>query len=94
MSADSAARLFRKATAQQLIPVFKSLVAQEHVDYARDREICLSQVNKKKYQAAFFLNPTTVEQVQRVALLGERMPQKSTDFYPKMLSGLTMYAMD
>jgi len=71
----------------------KSLVAQEHVDYARDRDLCLKQVNQKLHQAAFFLNPTTVEQVQRVALLGERMPQKSTDFYPKLLTGLVFMKM-
>jgi uncharacterized protein (DUF1015 family) len=71
----------------------KSLVAQEHVDYARDRDCCLRGVDERKYQAAFFLNPTTVEQVQRVALLGERMPQKSTDFYPKLLTGLVFMKM-
>jgi uncharacterized protein (DUF1015 family) len=71
----------------------KSLVAQEHVDFARDRDSCLRQVDEGKYQAAFFLNPTTVEQVQRVALLGERMPQKSTDFYPKLLTGLVFMKM-
>jgi uncharacterized protein (DUF1015 family) len=71
----------------------KSLVAQEHVDYARDRDTCLRRVGEGKYQAAFFLNPTTVEQMQRVALLGERMPQKSTDFYPKLLTGLVFMKM-
>jgi len=71
----------------------KSLVTQSHVDYARDRESCVRWVDEGKYQAAFFLNPTTVEQVQRVALLGERMPQKSTDFYPKLLTGLVFMKM-
>jgi uncharacterized protein (DUF1015 family) len=70
------------------------LVAQQHVDYARDRDICIRQVNKGKYQAAFFLNPTTVEQMQRIALLGEKMPQKSTDFYPKLLTGLLFMKMN
>jgi len=70
------------------------LVAQAHVDYARDREASIQTVNQGKYQAAFFLNPTTVEQVQRVALLGERMPQKSTDFYPKLLTGLVFMKME
>jgi len=71
----------------------KKLVAQSNVDYARDRDACLQRVKSKKYQAVFFLNPTTVEQVQRVALLGERMPQKSTDFYPKLLTGLVFMKM-
>ncbi len=71
----------------------KKLVTQSHIDYARDREACIRLVDEGRYQAAFFLNPTTVEQVQRVALLGERMPQKSTDFYPKLLTGLVFMKM-
>jgi uncharacterized protein (DUF1015 family) len=43
-------------------------------------------VDEGRYQAAFVLNPTSVEEVQRVAVLGERMPQKSTDFYPELLT--------
>ncbi len=69
------------------------LVAQSHVDYAREREDCVRSVNEGKHQAAFFINPTTVEQMQRVAILGERMPQKSTDFFPKLLTGLVFMKM-
>jgi uncharacterized protein (DUF1015 family) len=71
----------------------EKLVAQAHVEYFRDRNECIRDVDAGKHQAAFFLNPTTVEQVQRVALLGERMPQKSTDFYPKLLTGLVLMRM-
>jgi uncharacterized protein (DUF1015 family) len=70
------------------------LVSQQNVDYARDRHRCVREVDDGKYQAAFFLNPTTVEQMQRIALLGEKMPQKSTDFYPKLLTGLVMMKMN
>jgi uncharacterized protein (DUF1015 family) len=69
------------------------LAAQSHVDYASDREFCIRMVNEGKYQAAFFLNPTTAEQMQRIASLGKRMPQKSTDFYPKLLTGLVFMKM-
>jgi uncharacterized protein (DUF1015 family) len=69
------------------------LVTQANVEYFRDRDDCITSVDEGKHQAAFFLNPTTVEQVQRVALLGERMPQKSTDFYPKLLTGLVFMKM-
>ena len=69
------------------------LAAQSHIDYVRERESCLQWINEGKYQAAFFLNPTTAEQMQRIALLGERMPQKSTDFYPKLLTGLLFMQM-
>jgi uncharacterized protein (DUF1015 family) len=70
------------------------LAAQAHIDYARDRESCIRRVREGKYQAAFFLNPPSAEQVQRVALLGGRMPQKSTDFYPKLLTGLIFMKMN
>ncbi len=43
---------------------------------------------------AFLMNPVTVEQVREIAFAGEVMPQKSTDFYPKLLSGLVMYALE
>jgi uncharacterized protein (DUF1015 family) len=44
-------------------------------------------------QAAFLLKPTLVEQVAEIAFSGGVMPQKSTDFYPKLLSGLTIYKL-
>ncbi len=69
------------------------LAAQAHVDYAREHAACIQWVEKGKYQAAFFLNPTPAEQMQQVASLGERMPQKSTDFFPKLLTGLVFMRM-
>jgi uncharacterized protein (DUF1015 family) len=70
------------------------LVSQSHVDYARNVDRCIDAVNAGKYQAAFFLNPTTAAQMQSLALKGERMPQKSTDFYPKLLTGLVFMKME
>jgi uncharacterized protein (DUF1015 family) len=69
------------------------LAAQSHVDYARERAYCIRMIDEGQYQAAFFLNPTPAEQMQRVASLGERMPQKSTDFFPKLLTGLVFMKM-
>jgi len=69
------------------------LAAQSHVDYERERENCIRLVDSGNYQAAFFLNPTTAEQMQRIASRGQRMPQKSTDFYPKLLTGLVFMKM-
>jgi uncharacterized protein (DUF1015 family) len=69
------------------------LAAQSNIDYARDRDECIQAVNEGKYQAVFFLNPTTAEQLQRSAALGQRMPQKSTDFFPKLLTGLVFMRM-
>jgi uncharacterized protein (DUF1015 family) len=70
------------------------LESQTNVDYEREPETCIRLVDEGTYQAAFFLNPTTAEQVQRIASRGELMPQKSTDFYPKLLTGLVFMKMN
>jgi len=43
---------------------------------------------------AFLMNPAKIEQVRDIAFGGEVLPQKSTDFYPKLLSGLAIYALE
>ncbi len=70
------------------------LAAHTHVDYIRHREEALAHVGKDGIQAAFLLKPTTVKQVEEVSASGERMPQKSTDFYPKLLAGLVMMRLN
>ncbi len=64
---------------------------EDHVAYERGIDATIARVDSSKYQAALFLNPTRAEQVNRVAERGERMPQKSTDFYPKLVSGLVFF---
>jgi uncharacterized protein (DUF1015 family) len=66
------------------------LAAETHVEYVRDRREALDMVGRDGRQAAFLLNPTSLADLKKVASLGERMPQKSTDFYPKLLAGLVM----
>lgn len=67
---------------------------QTHVSYCRDAADALSQVQSGAVQAAFLMNPVRMQQVRDIAFGGEVLPQKSTDFYPKLLSGLTIYALD
>ena len=67
---------------------------QENVSYCREAAEALSQVRSGKVQIAFLMNPVRMEQVRDIALAGEVLPQKSTDFYPKLLSGLTIYALE
>ena len=67
---------------------------EDHVAYERGLAETLAKVDSFKYQAAFIINPTRADQVQKVAAHGERMPQKSTDFYPKFLSGLVFMDID
>ncbi|MFH1011165.1 MAG: DUF1015 domain-containing protein [bacterium] len=72
----------------------KALEAETNCLYARGGEKALERVGDGTVQAAFLINATRVEQVRAVAEQGERMPQKSTDFYPKLLTGLLMMKME
>jgi uncharacterized protein (DUF1015 family) len=67
---------------------------QTNVRYLRDAGEAVEQVRTGEADVAFLTNPVTIEQLREVAFAGEVMPQKSTDFYPKLLSGLAIYALD
>jgi uncharacterized protein (DUF1015 family) len=51
-------------------------------------------VESGEEQIFFHLNPTSAAEVVRVADHGEKMPQKSTDFYPKLLTGMVLSVME
>jgi uncharacterized protein (DUF1015 family) len=72
----------------------EAIRSQENVSYCREAAETLMQVRSGKVQVAFLMNPVRMEQVRDIALAGEVLPQKSTDFYPKLLSGLTIYALE
>jgi uncharacterized protein (DUF1015 family) len=72
----------------------ESIRNQQNLSYLRDASEALDQVRNGAANIAFLMNPCPVSQVRDVAFAGEVMPQKSTDFYPKLLSGLTAYALD
>ena len=72
----------------------ESIRNQQNLSYLRDAAEAMEQVRKGQANVAFLLNPCPVEKVRDIAFAGEVMPQKSTDFYPKLLSGLTAYALD
>jgi len=67
---------------------------QTNIRYLRDANEALEQVLDGDADIAFLTNPVTMEQLKEVAFAGDVMPQKSTDFYPKLLSGLVIYALD
>ena len=69
------------------------VTAQRHVHYHRHAEDALKDV-RAGAQAAFLIRPVPVEVIRDRSLRGALMPQKSTDFYPKMNSGLTLYSWD
>jgi uncharacterized protein (DUF1015 family) len=67
---------------------------QQNLTYLRDGEEAMNMVRGGKANIAFLMNPARMQQVRDLAFAGEVLPQKSTDFYPKLLSGLTMYALE
>ena len=72
----------------------ESIRNQENLSYLRDASEAVGLVRKGEANVTFLMNPCPVQKVRDVAFAGEVMPQKSTDFYPKLLSGLTAYALD
>jgi uncharacterized protein (DUF1015 family) len=68
--------------------------SDDAIQYTRDEAEALRAVMSGEASLAFFLNSPRVEQVQAVAMAGERMPQKSTFFFPKVLSGLVISPLD
>jgi uncharacterized protein (DUF1015 family) len=64
------------------------LEAGSHVDYTADQPEAIRGAREGRYQAAFLIAPTTPAELQAVVEGGERLPQKSTHFYPKLLDGL------
>jgi len=69
-------------------------VASEDIVYSKDPDEVVQAVNEGQAEAGFILNPVQVGQLRAIALNDERMPPKTTYFYPKVLSGLTIYKMD
>jgi uncharacterized protein (DUF1015 family) len=67
---------------------------QTNLRYLRDAVDAVDQVRRGEADVAFLTNPVTMEQLREVAFAGDVMPQKSTDFFPKLLSGLAIYALD
>ncbi|KJS15889.1 MAG: hypothetical protein VR69_11525 [Peptococcaceae bacterium BRH_c4b] len=62
--------------------------SESNLTYTREEENAMKKVDSGEYQMVFFLNPTLVEEVTEVAANGEKMPQKSTFFYPKLPTGI------
>lgn len=70
------------------------LAAGTHVVYTIDAAEAIDKVNHGQGDIAFLLRPTPVSQVQEVAAAGDKMPQKSTYFYPKLVTGLVLRPAD
>ena len=66
---------------------------EHHLRYIRGLDAAVEQARRGAAQIAFLLKPTSIAQVAETSFGGGVMPQKSTDFYPKLLSGLTIYQL-
>ena len=68
----------------------ENMANQVNLTYTRSFPEAVESVEKGESQCAFILNPTRVAEIRDVAAAGEKMPQKSTYFYPKLITGLVM----
>jgi len=68
----------------------ENMANQVNLRYTRSLEEAIESVKNGKASAAFLINATKVSQIKAVALAGDKMPQKSTYFYPKLKTGLVM----
>lgn len=67
---------------------------EKYLRYIRGVDVAIADVRKGAAQIGFLLEPPSVDQVAEISFSGGVMPQKSTDFYPKLLSGLTIYKLE
>ncbi len=80
---------------EKLLGITPEAIRQErNLRYLRDAGEAIEQVTEGRADLAFLVNPNSLDQLREIAFAGDVMPQKSTDFYPKLLSGLAIYAFD
>jgi uncharacterized protein (DUF1015 family) len=79
----------------RLLGIGEEAVREEHnLRYIRGLDAAVAEARSGAAQIAFLLKPVAVDEVARISFGGGVMPQKSTDFYPKLLSGLTIYKLE
>lgn len=72
----------------------ESVARRENINYLRDVDAGMEAVDVGEANFLFMLNPTRMNQIQACTEAGERMPQKSTDFYPKVISGMVALPLE
>ena len=79
----------------KLLGISEEAVREEkHIQYVRGIYAAVAEVREGGAEVAFILEATPIEEMARIAFAGGVMPQKSTDFYPKLLSGVAIYRLD
>ena len=72
----------------------ENMAKQINLTYVKQAEDAFAAVDSGKANCAFILNPTRISEICAVSSAGEKMPQKSTYFYPKLITGLVMNCLD
>jgi uncharacterized protein (DUF1015 family) len=72
----------------------KAVKSEKNIIYEREMDTAIAEVDQGRAQICFLLNSASVETVASMAMAGEVLPQKSTDFFPKLMSGITMYRLE
>jgi len=76
---------------ENVLGIDKENMAQQiNLKYTRDKDEAIEAVKSGRANCSFLINATKVEEIKAVALANEKMPQKSTYFYPKLITGLVM----
>ena len=84
-----------KCLLEGVLGISEEAIREQHnITYVRDTSEALARVRRGGANVAFLMNPVRMRQVRDIAFAGDVLPQKSTDFYPKLLSGLTIYALE
>ncbi|MBZ5526667.1 MAG: DUF1015 domain-containing protein [Acidobacteriia bacterium] len=87
--------LLHRGILEQMLGITQQAVtAEANLTYEREAATAMEAVDRGAAQAAFLLNAVDADEVMRIATAGGVMPQKSTDFFPKMLSGIALYRVD
>ena len=71
----------------------EAVKTENNITYEREMDTAIAEVDQDLAQICFLLNPVSVETVAEMAMAGEVLPQKSTDFFPKLMSGIVMYRL-
>ena len=87
--------ILHRLVIEQVLGISRDAVREEkNIHYEREAEVAVQAVDQGRANVCLLVNPTPIEAVRDNAFAGQPMPQKSTDFYPKLLSGLTIYDLE
>lgn len=82
--------IFHRLILKNLLGIDTKKKEEKYISYTRDETLAIKMVNKGKFRIAFFLPQPIMEGIKNIAYLGNTLPQKTTYFYPKLLTGLVL----